>query len=113
MSAGVFRMLQQRHKDRQNRPRPWSASDTTSAPDFRPVSRSDSGWESEGASEGGWDCIAVKEGMLVMGKKMSQDKVRTGLYPFHCRSRNYATPRLSDEVAFVRPEKEEQSDWLV
>jgi hypothetical protein len=33
--------------------------------------------------------------------------------PFHCRSRNCATPRLSAEVAFVRPEKEEQSDWLV
>jgi hypothetical protein len=31
----------------------------------------------------------------------------------HCRSRNYATPRLSAEVAFVRPEKEQLSDWLV
>jgi hypothetical protein len=37
----------------------------------------------------------------------------TGLKPFHCQSRNYATPRLSAEVAFVRPEKEEHSDWLV
>jgi hypothetical protein len=26
---------------------------------------------------------------------------------------NYATPRLSAEVSFVRPEEEEQSDWLV
>jgi hypothetical protein len=26
---------------------------------------------------------------------------------------NYATPRLSADVAFVRPEKEEQSDLLV
>jgi hypothetical protein len=34
-------------------------------------------------------------------------------FSFHCRSRNYATPRLNAEVAFVRPEKEEQSDWLV
>jgi hypothetical protein len=38
---------------------------------------------------------------------------RNVLLPFHCWSRNYATPRLSAEVAFVRPEKEEQSDWLV
>jgi hypothetical protein len=37
----------------------------------------------------------------------------TGYSPFHCRSRNYATPRLSAVVAFVRPEKEEQRDWLV
>jgi hypothetical protein len=35
------------------------------------------------------------------------------LQPFHCPSRNYATHRLSAEVAFVRPQKEEQSDWLV
>jgi hypothetical protein len=38
--------------------------------------------------------------------------VKDSLNPFTA-GRNYATPRLSAEVAFVRPEKEEQSDWLV
>jgi hypothetical protein len=43
--------------------------------------------------------------------KKKKKKKKAGLAclkPFHCRS-----PRLSAEVAFVRPEKEEQSDWLV
>jgi adenine C2-methylase RlmN of 23S rRNA A2503 and tRNA A37 len=47
-------------------------------------------------------------------------RTKTTLYqvqsiPFNpfTAGRNYATPRLSAEVAFVRPEREEQSDWLV
>jgi hypothetical protein len=43
--------------------------------------------------------LASGKGVLV-----SEGCWRYGVLPFHCRSRNYATPRLSAEVALVRPE---------